>query len=71
MAIGPHKDSTREDLVPVLDPIEQELKVKMESENEEEAELIAFLVASGCTLLCVGVLVWVMCAMSSDNSSDG
>ena len=35
MAIGPHADSNREDLEPVLDPIVQEFKVKMETENEE------------------------------------
>ena len=71
MSFVPHKDSTRSELKATLGPIEKEFKVKMESENAEDAEITSVVVAAILSLFCLAITGLIVYAMIVDNTGNG
>ena len=71
MAFVPHKDSTRSELKARIMPIEKEFKVKMESENADDAEVTSIVVAAILSLSCLCCTGLIAFSMIVENTGNG
>ena len=71
MSFVPHKDSTRSELKARLGFIEREFKVKMESENVEDAEVTSIVVAALLSFFCLAITGLIVYSMIVENTGNG
>ena len=71
MSFVPHKDSDRSELKARLGDIKNEFKVKMESENAEDAEVTSIIVAAILSLFCLAITGLIVYDMTVNNTGNG